>query len=74
MADSTEKKTGGARNPYYEKLTEEVTVRLSKDAIKYFEGLAKEKQVSFNRIVDIYLCECMENKREPHFPWEDKCS
>lgn len=58
-------------NPYYEKLTQELTLRIRKDAIKYFEEIAKEKNMPLERIVSIYLCECMENQRVPHFPWED---
>lgn len=74
MADTTQRGTTTTviRNPYYEKLTQEITIRLSKEAIKYFEELADERKISLSRILDIYLCECMENKRVPHFPWEDE--
>lgn len=59
------------RNPYYEKLTKEVTFRLDKEAIQYFQRLADDRHISLERMLNIYLCECMENKHEPHFPWED---
>lgn len=75
--DGTEKEFDFSKarpNPYYEKLTQELTLRIRKDAIKYFEEIAEKKKMSLDRVVSIYLCECMENKREPHFPWEDKVS
>ncbi len=66
--------TNALPNPYYEKVTQEVTLRINKNALKYFEELAKERRMSLDRVVSIYLSECMQNQRVPHFPWEDECS
>lgn len=66
--------SGSVPNPYYKKLTDEVTFRLGKDVIAYFNKLAEEKEMPFERVVNMYLYECMINKHEPHFPWEDECS
>lgn len=59
-------------NPYYKKVTDEVTFRLGKDVIAYFKQLAEKKEMSFDRVINMYLYECMINNHEPHFPWEDE--
>ena len=72
--DGTEKEFDFSKarpNPYYEKLTQELTLRIRKDAIKYFEEIAEKKNMPLDRVISIYLCECMENKHEPHFSWEN---
>lgn len=61
-------------NPYAERLTQEVTFRIGNDVAEYFKALAEEKNMPYERVLNMYLYECMINKRVPHFPWEDECS
>ena len=61
-------------NPYYKKLTDEVTFRIGKDVIAYFNKLAEEKKMPIENVINMYLYECMVNKHDPHFPWENQVS
>ena len=75
MDDFIEKEFDYSRskpNPYYKKLTDEVTFRIGKDVIAYFKKLAEEKDMPFENVINMYLYECMINEHEPHFPWEDQ--
>lgn len=75
--DILEKEFNFARskpNPYYKKLTDEVTFRIGKDVIAYFDQLAKDKNMTMENVINMYLYECMINKHVPHFPWEDEAS
>ncbi len=63
--------TNAKPNPYYKKLTQEVTFRIGNDVIDYFKKLAENKGMPYDKVINMYLYECMVNKHEPHFPWED---
>ncbi|MEA5618781.1 antitoxin [Cronbergia sp. UHCC 0137] len=52
------------KNPYSKQLKEQVTVDLEKDVIQYFEEIAQETGISYLNLINLYLRECMENKRK----------
>ena len=45
-------------------LKEQVTIDLEKDVIQYFEAIAQETGISYVNLINLYLRECMENKRK----------
>jgi uncharacterized protein (DUF4415 family) len=52
------------KNPYSQQLKEQVTIDLEKDIIQYFEEIAQEAGIPYLSLINIYLRECMENKRK----------
>ncbi|MBD2294446.1 antitoxin [Anabaena sphaerica FACHB-251] len=52
------------KNPYSKQLKEQVTIDLEKDVIQYFEEIAQETGISYLSLINLYLRECMENKRK----------
>jgi len=52
------------KNPYSKQLKEQVTIDLEKDIIQYFEAIAQETGISYLNLINLYLRECMENKRK----------
>ena len=52
------------KNPYSKQLKEQVTIDLEKDIIQYFEEIAQETGISYLNLINLYLRECMENKRK----------
>ena len=52
------------KNPYSTQLKEQVTIDLEKDIIQYFEEIAQETGISYLNLINLYLRECMENKRK----------
>ncbi len=52
------------KNPYPKQLKEKVTIDLEKDIIQYFEEIAQETGISYLNLINLYLHECMENKRK----------
>jgi uncharacterized protein (DUF4415 family) len=52
------------KNPYSQQLKEQVTIDLEKDIIQYFEEIAQETGISYLNLINLYLRECMENKRK----------
>ncbi|MDJ0581811.1 CopG family antitoxin [Crocosphaera sp.] len=51
-------------NPYAKQLKQQVTLSLGNDIIEYFDQKAQEKGISYQELIDIYLQDCVINKRE----------
>ena len=54
-------------NPFSQQLKEQVTLPLGIEVIEYFEKKAKEKGISYQELIDLYLQDCMTNQRELSF-------
>jgi hypothetical protein len=52
------------KNPYSQQLKEQITIDLEKDIIQYFEEISQETGISYLNLINLYLRECMENKRK----------
>ncbi len=60
----------GVKNPYLKKMKKSVTIRLDDDVIVYFKNLANEKGVPYQSLINLYLKDCVEKRREPSLSWE----
>lgn len=54
-------------NPFAQQLKRQVTLPLRIDVIDFFEKKAKEKGISYQELIDLYLQDCMTNDRELTF-------
>jgi uncharacterized protein (DUF4415 family) len=52
------------KNPYFQQLKTKVTIDLEPDILKYFEEKAQETGISYLTLINLYLRDCMENKRK----------
>ena len=50
-------------NPFSQKLKQQVTLPLGIEVIEYFEKKSKQKGISYQELIDLYLQDCMENQR-----------
>ena len=57
------------KNPYASKLKKPVTMRLSEDVVEYFKGMAEEAGVPYQSLINLYLRDCVQNKKKPAFKW-----
>ena len=62
-------KMKGRRNPYAGKLRKPVTIRLGADVIDYFKLLAGETGIPYQKLIDLYLRDCVEAGRRPTMEW-----
>ncbi|MCA2904534.1 antitoxin [Microcystis sp. M042S1] len=51
-------------NPFAQQLKRQVTLPLRIDVIDFFEKKAKEKGISYQELIDLYLQDCVTNDRE----------
>ena len=54
-------------NPFAQQLKLQVTLPLRIDVIDFFEKKAKEKGISYQELIDLYLQDCVTNDREISF-------
>ena len=54
-------------NPFAKQLKQQVTLPLGIDVIEYFEAMAQEKDISYQELINLYLEDCVANKRQLSF-------
>ena len=57
-------------NPYAKRLKKQVTIRLSQDAIEYFQGLAEENGIPYQTLINLYLRDCANTKKKLKLSWD----
>ena len=58
------------RNPYSKRLKKQVTLYLNEDTVKYFRALAEKKGIPYRTLINLYLSDCAEHKRELQMNWD----
>lgn len=63
--------TNSIRNPYAPKLKRQITIRVDADTIDYFKNQANTTGITYQNLINLYLRDCVDNKRKPQFKWSD---
>ncbi|MBQ1388127.1 MAG: antitoxin [Clostridia bacterium] len=57
------------KNPYAEKLNQQMTVSLEAETYDYFNELANDIGIPFQKLVNLYLADCKKKKLKPELLW-----
>ena len=57
-------------NPYAQKLKKQITIRLDEDTIEYFKGMADEKGIPYQSLINLYLRDCANQHRKVDIQWQ----
>ena len=57
------------KNPYASKLKKPVTMRLSEDVIEYFKSMAKDSDIPYQTLINLYLRDCLSQHRKLDISW-----
>ena len=57
------------KNPYAARLKQRVTIRLDGPTVAYFKGLAEETGIPYQTLINLYLRDCAESKKELNLDW-----
>lgn len=57
-------------NPYAEILKKQITINLNAETVEYFKALSKQNGIPYQTLINLYLKDCVDNKRELTFKWE----
>ena len=60
------------RNPYAKRLKERVTIRLDAPTVSYFKELAEETGIPYQTLINLYLRDCAQSKRQLSLAWRPK--
>lgn len=61
--------SAGTKNPYAQRLKQQVTIRLAKDAVAYFKQQALETGLPYQSLINLYLLECAMQKKKLTMRW-----
>lgn len=59
----------GKKNPYAKMLKKQVTINLSTEVIVYFKEQAKQTGIPYQTLINLYLIDCVRNKKQLSFSW-----
>ncbi len=62
--------SNSVKNPYAKKLKKQVTIRLDEDTIEYFKGLADNKGIPYQSLINLYLRDCAQSQRDLKMQWQ----
>ena len=57
------------RNPYAKRLKQRVTIRIDAPTVDYFKELAEETGIPYQTLINLYLRDCADSKKELNFQW-----
>jgi predicted DNA binding CopG/RHH family protein len=58
------------RNPYIKKLKKQITIRLETETIDYFKKIAAETDIPYQKLMNLFLKNCAQNKIKPSINWK----
>ena len=59
------------KNPYAAKLKKQITIRIEADTIAYFKELASETDIPYQKLINLFLRNCADQKLKPTISWSD---
>ena len=63
--------TGARKNPYAKRLKRRVTIRLDAPTVDYFKKLSEESGIPYQTLINLYLRDCAESKKELNLEWSE---
>jgi hypothetical protein len=57
------------KNPYPKKKKKLVGINLSPAVIDYFKKLAEDSEIPYQKLIDLYLLDCVKHKRKLSLKW-----
>lgn len=58
------------RNPYAKKLKKQITINIDVDTVDYFKKQSEASGIPYQTLINLYLTDCVNNKRELHVSWK----
>ncbi len=57
------------KNPYINRLKEQITIRIDKDTITYFKELSEKNGLPYQSLINLYLRDCAKEQRKLEVSW-----
>jgi predicted DNA binding CopG/RHH family protein len=60
----------GRKNPYAKRLKKQITIRIDEPTIKYFKQVSEESGIPYQTLINLYLRDCAQRRRELSLEWK----
>ena len=57
------------KNPYSRRLKKQITININNETIQYFKDLSEKTGIPYQTLINLYLTDCAERKRELKMAW-----
>jgi uncharacterized protein (DUF4415 family) len=57
------------RNPYAKRLKRQITIRIDRDTLAYFQQLARESAIPYQTLINMYLRDCAAQRKQLRLNW-----
>ncbi len=57
------------KNPYAKKLKKQITINIDTNTIDYFKSMAADSGIPYQTLINLYLADCAEQKRQLVVSW-----
>lgn len=58
------------KNPYAGRLKKQITINIDESTIEYFKSLADTQGIPYQTLINLYLRDCAENRRQLMLSWQ----
>ena len=58
------------KNPYAQRIKRQITINLDREAVDYFKAMAEKTGIPYQSLINLYLIDCAEKKRELEITWK----
>ena len=62
--------TNAVKNPYAKRLKRQLTIRLDKETIEYFQKMAHDLGLPYQTLINMYLRECAVSQKRLRLQWK----
>ena len=62
--------SAGKKNPYASQLKKQITINIDNRVIDYFKKLAEKTSIPYQSLINLYLLDCAQNKKEINILWK----
>ena len=62
------------KNPYAKSLKKQVTINLDEKVVAYFKDQSAAIGIPYQTLINLYLCDCIKNHRQPEVVWKKSVS
>ena len=59
------------KNPYAKKLKRQITIRIESATIEYFQQLANETDIPYQKLINLFLTDCAQSRMKPSLKWKN---
>ena len=57
------------KNPYLQREKKQITINLNTDVVEYFKQQAESSGIPYQTLINLYLTDCVKNKRQLQLSW-----